>query len=76
LYLDRGELLLGYTDGVSDAINSEGDFYTAERLFSLLQEPVNSATSLTNRIVKAVEGHTGKADQHDDITLLAIRRTP
>lgn len=76
LYLDRGELILGYTDGVPDAINSEGDFYTAERLFSLLQVPVTSATSLTKRIVKAVEGHTGKADQHDDITLLAIRRTP
>ncbi|MGI9535972.1 MAG: PP2C family protein-serine/threonine phosphatase [Desulfocapsaceae bacterium] len=76
LYLDRGELLLGYTDGVPDAINSEGDFYTVERLFSLLQEPVTSATSLTNRIVKAVESHTGMADQHDDITLLAIRRTP
>ena len=28
----------------------------------------------SDRIVSAVEDHTGKTEQHDDITLLAIRR--
>jgi serine phosphatase RsbU (regulator of sigma subunit) len=69
-----GSMLLGYTDGVSDAINSEGEFYTAEKLFSLLEQPVTSATSLMNRIVTAVESHIGEAEQHDDITLMVICR--
>ena len=76
LILEKGDMLLGYTDGVPDAINSEGNFYTVDRLISLLQEPASSAAALTSRIVKAVESHTGKAEQHDDVTLLAVRRTP
>lgn len=74
LVLEPGTLLLGYTDGVPDAINSEGEFYSAEKLFSLLEKPVNSAAALTNRIVEAVESHIGEAEQHDDITLMAICR--
>jgi len=74
LQIEPGSILLGYTDGIPDAINSEGKFYTVEKLFSLLDQPVTSATSLINRIVKAVENHIGKAEQHDDITLMAICR--
>ena len=75
IYLERGDILLGYTDGVSEAINSEGSFYTVEKLLSLLQKGATSAAELTDRIVRAIESHTGEAEQHDDITLLAIRRT-
>ena len=74
IQVEPGSLLLGYTDGVPDAINSEGDFYTAEKLFSLLEQPVTSATSLMNRVVTAVESHIGEAEQHDDITLMVICR--
>ena len=75
--MEPGNILLGYTDGVPDAVNSEGEFYTAERLFSLLEQPVASATSLLNRVVTAVESHIGEAEQHDDITLMVIcRKSP
>ena len=74
IQIEPGSILLGYTDGVPDAINSEGDFYTAEKLFSLLEQPVDSANSLLNRIVSAVENHIGDAEQHDDITLMVICR--
>ncbi len=74
LQLVPGDLLLCYTDGIPDAINLEGEFYTVENFFSLLDEPATSATYLTNRIVKAVESHVGETKQHDDITLVAICR--
>ena len=74
IQMDPGSTLLGYTDGVPDAINAAGEFYTAEKLFSLLEQPVTSATSLLNRIVTAVESHIGEAEQHDDITLMVISR--
>jgi serine phosphatase RsbU (regulator of sigma subunit) len=72
--MEPGSTLLGYTDGVPDAINEAGEFYTAEKMFSLLEQPVTSATSLMNRIVTAVESHIGEAEQHDDITLMVISR--
>ena len=74
IQIKPGSILLGYTDGVPDAINAAGDFYTAEKLFSLLEQPVDSANSLLNRIVTAVENHIGEAEQHDDITLMVICR--
>ena len=74
IQLDPGSVLLGFTDGVPDAITSEDEFYTVEKLFALLEQPVTSATSLTDRIVKAVESHIGDAEQHDDITLMVLCR--
>jgi serine phosphatase RsbU (regulator of sigma subunit) len=74
IQLDPGSVLLGFTDGVPDATNSEDEFYTVEKLFALLEQPVTSATSLTDRIVKAVESHIGDAEQHDDITLMVLCR--
>ncbi len=68
--------MLGYTDGVTEASSPEGKFFTTERLLALLNRPANSATELVDRIVKSVADHTGQADQHDDITLFAIRRIP
>ena len=76
IQIEPGSILLGYTDGIPDAINSRGEFYGSEKLFSLLEQPVTSATVLTNRIVEAVENHIGEAAQHDDITLMAICRKP
>jgi sigma-B regulation protein RsbU (phosphoserine phosphatase) len=74
IQMEPGSILLGYTDGVPDAINEAGEFYTVEKLFSLLEQPVATAPSLMNRIVTAVESHIGEAEQHDDITLMVISR--
>lgn len=74
--LDPGDIMLGYTDGVTEASNPEGKFFTTERLLALLNRPVGSAAELVDRIEKRVVAHTGKAEQHDDITLFAIRRIP
>ena len=72
--LEHGDILLGYTDGVPDAIDSEGRFYSVENLIALLEDPVSSADSLIDRIVTAIDAHIKKAEQHDDITMLAIGR--
>jgi serine phosphatase RsbU (regulator of sigma subunit) len=68
--------MLRYTDGITEASNQEGKFFTTERLLALLNRPLRSAAELVNRIEKRVAAHTGKAEQHDDITLFAIRRIP
>jgi sigma-B regulation protein RsbU (phosphoserine phosphatase) len=73
-YLKPGEILFGYTDGVPEARNCNSEFFTSKRLLSMLESPVFSACSLIDRIAESVLSHTGKAEQFDDITMLAVQR--
>lgn len=73
--LSPGDILVGYTDGVTDATGKNGEFYTFKQLLKLLDNPKPSAAELIKQIVEGVNAHTGHADQHDDITLLILRRS-
>ena len=75
-HMESGDILLGYTDGVTEAVTSDGAFFTMERLVSILETPAATATELLDRIASSLQEHVGGADQFDDITLLAIRRIP
>jgi phosphoserine phosphatase RsbU/P len=72
--LEPGDILLGYTDGVTEAGAADGTFFTNARLTSLLEKPASTAAELLDRIAESLQMHIGEADQFDDITLLAIRR--
>jgi phosphoserine phosphatase RsbU/P len=75
--LDPGDTLFIYTDGVTEAKDPQGRLYTARRLESLLSEqPVGSAVALLDRVQAALQAHMADAEQFDDITMLAVRRTP
>ena len=74
--LSPGDILVGYTDGVTEAVGKNGEFYTFKQLLKLLDAPKPSAAELTNQIAASVSTHTGNAEQHDDITLLVLRRLP
>ncbi|MEE8316821.1 MAG: SpoIIE family protein phosphatase [Syntrophobacteria bacterium] len=74
--LEPGDILLGYTDGVLEALAAGGEFFTRKRLLSMLEQSTSSATLLLDQIVASVLSHIGEADQHDDITVLAVRRDP
>lgn len=73
-HLEPGDILFGYTDGVPDARNDKGEFFTQERLQLLLERGAISASSLLDRISHEVFEHIGKADQFDDITLLGVQQ--
>lgn len=72
--LEPGDILFGYTDGIPDARNDEGEFFTQERLQIMLETGAISAASLLDRISHEVFDHIGKADQFDDITLLGVHQ--
>ena len=74
IYLEPGELLFAYTDGVPEARAKNGDFFTSERLLSILDRPTPSATVLLNTIAREIEQHVQQAVQFDDITLLILQR--
>lgn len=72
--LARGDLLLAYTDGVVEAKNAAGEFFSASRLSALLSESNPSATATVGRIKKALGEHMKNAVPYDDITMLALYR--
>ena len=74
--IEPGEILLGYTDGVTEANAADGSFFSVGQLMSILDLPFLSARDLLDRIANSLQQHIGEAEQFDDITLLAIRRAP
>ncbi len=72
--LAPGELLLLYTDGVTDAEDPEHSFYTMTRLERLLASaPLTNAKAAVDFVRDDVRRYTAGAEQADDITLLAVR---
>jgi sigma-B regulation protein RsbU (phosphoserine phosphatase) len=76
--LDPGDLLMTFSDGVSDAHSPDGERFTSQRLMDLLEQaqPISSVTNLLSQIETAVRSHIDTADQFDDITMLAVWRLP
>jgi phosphoserine phosphatase RsbU/P len=68
-----GDVFLFYTDGVSEAMNAEGDLFGEERLRLLVEQHGGlGAEGLRERIVRDVEAYVGAADAHDDMTMIVL----
>jgi serine phosphatase RsbU (regulator of sigma subunit) len=74
LSLEPGDMLLGFTDGVPDALSPTGERFGRERVLSSLVPPPRSARELLDRIQGALSAHMGDAAPFDDVTMLAVRR--
>ncbi len=74
VHLQMGDRLVGYTDGVPEAKNPSGAFYTEKRLHALLKQPFATVTDTIAAIEADVLQHIATADQFDDITLLGVAR--
>lgn len=72
--IEPGEVLVGYTDGVTEAMSPEEVLYTKERFFSLLEKPASSAGDLIERVKTDLFSHIRHAPQSDDITMIAVHR--
>ena len=66
--------LFVYTDGVPDAINGKEEAFERERMLQALNEAADDSPEVLVTTVKAeIDNFVGKADQFDDITMLALR---
>jgi serine phosphatase RsbU (regulator of sigma subunit) len=72
--LEPGDLLVGYTDGVTEARSPADEFYTRDRLQSLLIQPIKSAADMLERIKSNLFTFIDIAPRADDVTMLAVQR--
>jgi phosphoserine phosphatase RsbU/P len=70
------DILLFYTDGVTEAINSENDEFGEERLRNAVTKNSNkSPEEILDYIIKDIEGFAKGLSQHDDITLIILKKS-
>jgi sigma-B regulation protein RsbU (phosphoserine phosphatase) len=75
VHLAPGDALLVYTDGVTEAQASGGEFFGDERLHELARENAGcSAQEIQDAVLVAVHGFVGEAPRSDDVTLLVLAR--
>ena len=75
LQLEHGDMLLLYTDGVTEATDIEFKEYGEKRLEELIKQNAKVDCQTMIDTVKAdVKAFAGEAKQSDDITLLALKR--
>ena len=73
-HLDPGNILIAYTDGVTEANSPENKILGRKQLHLALQKRFSSAFETIEKIKRETFTHIGSAPQNDDITLLCVRR--
>lgn len=77
IQLDPGDVLLLYTDGISEAMNTKDEEYGEERLYEVFRANRNeSSAALVDRVFAAVKEFCTGAPQTDDMSMVVIRRKP
>lgn len=73
--LRPGDMLVIYSDGLTDAQNRQGDSFGEERLQMALARFEGSAADCLDRLLAEVERFADGDEPYDDITVLVARRT-
>jgi sigma-B regulation protein RsbU (phosphoserine phosphatase) len=75
LQLEKGETLVMFTDGVTEAMNTQNEEFGEDRLMDTLEEvTMHSSQEIIDAVKADVKTFTGEAEQSDDITLLVLKR--
>jgi sigma-B regulation protein RsbU (phosphoserine phosphatase) len=76
LSLNPGDCLLLYTDGVTEALDANGDEFGPERMMECIRASApEGAPAIIARLIDELRSFVGVQPQNDDITLIAIRKT-
>ncbi|MCI0693552.1 SpoIIE family protein phosphatase [candidate division KSB1 bacterium] len=73
--LNPGDVLLIYSDGITEAVNAGNEDFGESRLITLVQQNLAlPAGALIEKIIAAVTAFAGNVPQRDDITLVVVKR--
>jgi len=74
--LEEGDLLVLYTDGVTETMNDKNELYGEERLLNVILKSKNFPPEIVAKnIIKDVETYNSNNKQADDITLIVCKIT-
>jgi sigma-B regulation protein RsbU (phosphoserine phosphatase) len=72
--LEAGDVIVFYTDGITEAMNTASDLFGDARLSRIVEEHGHlESGELRERILREIEAFVGSADQHDDMTMILIK---
>jgi len=75
--LAKGDVLVIYSDGITEAVNSAGEeFATGGLAKAVIGNRTASAGAIADEVNRALAAWTGGAPASDDITLIVARRVP
>lgn len=75
--LGPDELLVCYSDGITERLSADGEFYSFERLRdTVLEKAALPLGTLQKQILHAATGWGGNRPLDDDMTLLIVKRSP
>lgn len=70
-----GDVLLLYTDGVSEAENAEGEMFDETRIRTELAAAApHGASAVVEQIMKALDAFVGSKSLNDDVTMIALQK--
>ena len=73
--LEKNDLLIAYSDGLTEAKNEYGEFYEKERFMKIIERGHGTgAEKLGNLILDAADYFIGEAQLHDDLSLIIMRK--
>ncbi len=74
IQMHPGDLLIAFTDGISEAMNAADDEWGEERLAEAVKTCANcSAREILEHLMQAADAFAAGAKQHDDMTLVVLK---
>ena len=68
-----GDLLVAFTDGVTEALNADGEEFGEERLKALLREAVGApAAAVSSTLASRMRAWIAETEQSDDLTVVVV----
>ena len=76
LSIDKGDILMLFSDGVTEATNPSGELFSEERFEQwLLDHNQLSAEDMKDALLKTLRDYADGSPQSDDITFIIVKRT-
>jgi len=72
--IGAGDVIVLYTDGITEAMNESGEFFSDEALAQVIvgQHELDAA-GIRERVVREVFAFVGNAEPHDDMTMIVLK---
>ena len=74
IHLAMGDVMVLYTDGITEAVNDRDEMYDVPRLVEVIRRTSSSSSQeIVDEIIRSVFAFSGTQPQFDDITLMVVK---